>query len=114
MMNYYHVWCNLKESSKDLEFCAAVNAYLGHLKTQGHIQSFNVTRRKFGFGPQELGEFLVTIVVQNVAQLDDAFRLVATRSGEVERLHAAVFTAVKDLKTALYRDFPDNERRSSN
>jgi hypothetical protein len=51
--------------------------------------------------------------VQNLAQLDDAFRLVATRSGEIERLHSAVFTAVTDLKTALYRDFPDEERRLS-
>ena len=111
-MNYYHVWCNLKDSSKDLEFCRAVDAYLGHLRTQGHIQSFSVTRRKFGFGPQELGEFHVTIVVQNLTKLDDAFRLVATRSGEIERLHAAVFSAVINLKTALYRDFPDEERKS--
>lgn len=110
-MNYYHVWCNLKDSSKDLEFCKAVDAYLGYLKEQGQIQSFRVTRRKFGFGPQELGEFHVTIVVQNLAQLDDAFRLVATRSGEIERLHAAVFSVVRDLKTALYRDFPDEGRR---
>jgi hypothetical protein len=64
----------------------------------------------FGFGPPDLVEFHVTILVQDLSQLDDAFRLVATRSGEVERLHAAVFSPATNLMTALYRDFPDAER----
>jgi hypothetical protein len=109
-MNYYHVWCNLKDSSKDLEFCRAIDAYLGHLKAQGHIESHLITRRKFGFGPANLGDFHITIMSRSLGSLDDAFGHVASRTGEVERLHAAVYSAVKDLTTALYRDFPDPER----
>jgi hypothetical protein len=42
-MDFYHIWCNLKDSSKDLDFCQAVDAYLGYLQKQGKIKSFSVT-----------------------------------------------------------------------
>lgn len=109
-MNDYHMWFNLKDSRKDLEFCEAVHAYLGHLKRRGLIESYRITRRKFGFGPPELGEFHVVVQTRDLAQFDSAFSLVATRTGEVERLHAPVYSAVTDFKSALYRDFPDPER----
>ncbi len=109
-MQHYHMWFNLKDSRTDLEFCAAVDAYLGHLKAEGKIDSWTLTRRKFGFGPPELGEFHVVVHAESLAQLDDAFSLVATRSGEVERLHRPVYSMVTDFKSALYRDFPDPER----
>lgn len=109
-MNYYHMWFNLKDTRKDLEFCRAVDAYLGHLKKEGRIEGWNLCRRKFGFGPAELGEFHIVVHTRDLAQLDAAFSAVATRSGEVERLHAPVYSAVTDFKSALERDFPDPER----
>lgn len=109
-MNDYHMWFNLKDSHKDLEFCRSVHAYLGHLKQQGRIETYRITRRKFGFGPPELGEFHVVVQTRDLAQFDSAFSLVATRTGEIERLHAPVYSAVTDFKSALYRDFPDPER----
>ncbi|MEW6051094.1 MAG: DUF6614 family protein [Candidatus Zixiibacteriota bacterium] len=109
-MNYLHNWFNLKESYKDLEFCDALNKYLGLLKSKGLIEGFRLTRRKFGFGPEGIGEFHVVIETTDLAQLDSAFNLVATRSGETEDAHRGVWSAVKDLKVALYRDFPDPQR----
>jgi hypothetical protein len=109
-MQYYQMWCNLIESHKDLEFCRNVSAYLGYLKDRGRIAGFKVTRRKFGFGPPELGEFNITVWTDSLAQLDEAFSTVATRDGEVEQLHRPVYSMVKDFKAALYRDFPDPER----
>ncbi len=109
-MQYYHMWFNLKESHKDLEFCRAVDAYLGHLKANGGIAGWTLTRRKFGFGPPEIGEFHVVVTAHTLAKLDEAFSLVATRTGEVENLHRPVYSAVTDFKSALYRDFPDPER----
>ena len=106
----YHIWCDIRDTSKDVEFCSAIDAYLGHLKKLGHIESFTVTRRKFGFGPSELGDFHITIRVHDLGKLDDAFHLVASRSGEVERLHGPVWSVAINLKTALYRDFPGLER----
>ena len=106
-MNYYHIWCNLKDTTKDLEFCEAVKQYLGYLQEQGRIEGYQMTRRKLGFGPSELGEFSIVISVRDMAQLERAFEVVATREGKVEELHRAVYSSVKDVKLALYRDFPD-------
>lgn len=110
-MDYYEIWCNLRDSSRDLEFCANVERYLGHLREQGLIAGFRLARRKLGFGPPGLGEFNVTIETRDLAQLELAFQQVAARAGETEALHRAVFSAVTDLTFALYRDFPDPGRR---
>jgi hypothetical protein len=106
-MNYYHIWANLKNTSRDLEFAQDAAAYLGHLQEQGLIEGFRITRRKLGFGPDTLGDFHLVLEVRDLAQLEAAFQQVGTRTGEVEALHRAVYSAVKDLQFALYRDFPD-------
>ena len=109
-MNYYTMWCNLRESHKDLEFARNVNAYLSHLQSNGHIEGWRLARRKFGFGPDGLGEFQITVWTKDLAQLDAAFGHVATRAGDVENLHRPVYSMVTDFKSALYRDFPDPQR----
>ena len=111
-MNYYEIWCNLKDGRRDLEFVEAVRGYLGHLKEQGLVADFRVARRKLGFSPPGLGDFQITIMTQTLAQLDEAFGTVATRAEPVESLHARVFTLVEGISTALYRDFPDPQRRA--
>lgn len=109
-MQYYQMWFNLIDSRKDLEFAAAVKNYLDHLKSDGRIEGWQLSRRKLGFGPMELGEFQCTVWTTDMSQLDRAFDLVATRSGTVERLHMPVYSMVKDFKSSLYRDFPDPQR----
>lgn len=111
-MQYYEMWFNLKDSHRDVEFARNVDAYLGHLKSQGKIEGWRLTRRKFGFGPPSLGEFNVTVWTRDMAQLDTAFDLVATRAGEVEKLHMPVYSMVTDFVSALYRDFPDPVRKA--
>ncbi len=110
-MDYYHIWCNIIDGTKDLEFSGAVHAYLDHLKGEGCLEDYIVTRRKLGLGPEALGEFHITIRCRDLAQLDRAFNAAAGRTGEVERLHHAVYSAVKDVTFALYRDFPDPVRK---
>ncbi|MFW9779159.1 MAG: DUF6614 family protein [Candidatus Heimdallarchaeota archaeon] len=109
-MDYYIIWCDLKNSSRDLEFVQSVKTYLGHLQRKELIEEFKITRRKLGFGPNELGEFMLTLVVKNMAQLENTFALVTTREGVVEEFHHAVYSAVTNFKAALYRDFPDPTR----
>ncbi len=104
------MWFNLIDSHRDMEFARAVEAYMSHLKKEGRIEGWRLTRRKFGFGPDCIGEFHCEVWTSDLAQLDHAFSLVATRSGEVEALHRPVYSAVKDFRSALYRDFPDPER----
>ena len=109
-MNLYHIWANLKQGVEDLDFVDAVHAYLGYIQKQGHIRSYRITRRKFGFSPPGLMDFQIIIECENLQQLDDAFLLVATRDGEIEKLHGRVYGAVSDFASALYRDFPDEVR----
>jgi len=113
-LNYYQIWCNLKDTHTDVEFAAAISAYLGLLQSEGRIEAFSVTRRKLGFGPPELGEFNVTIRARDLVQLESAFDVVAARSGDVEKLHAAVYSMVTDFRSALYRDFRDPQRTPLN
>lgn len=111
-MNRYMIWCNLRKSHEDMEFSRAVAGYLGFLQEKGWIVRYRMSRRKFGFGPESLGEFQIEIESEDLATLDRAFNEVARRSGELERMHAEVYTRATDLKTALYRDFPDPQRAS--
>jgi hypothetical protein len=106
-MNTYEIWCDLANSSEDLEFCRAVDAYLGYLKSLGTLESFRIRRRKFGFAPDGWAEFNISIEFNDLAQLDSAFNRVAVRDPEVESLHRDVFSRIKNGKFALYRDFPD-------
>lgn len=108
-MDCYHIWANLKDTTKDLEFAQNLQQYLGGLQQQQLIAGYRLTRKKLGFGPQELGEFHIVIETENLAQLEQAFQLVKTRSGPTEEAHHAVYSAVKDVRFALYRDFPDRE-----
>jgi len=109
-VDLYHIWCNLRPGISDTEFADRVDAYLGHLRSQGEILGHRLSRRKLGLGPDSLGEFHLVIEVEDLAQLDRAFRDVSKRSGPVESLHAAVSQCARNLSFALYRDFPDPGR----
>jgi hypothetical protein len=109
-MDVYHVWCNLRPGTDDLEFARDVQTYLSGLRDRGEIAAFRLTRRKLGLGPRELGEFHVEIEIRDLAQLDAAFREVSARREPLESFHAAVNQAACDVSFALYRDFPDPQR----
>jgi hypothetical protein len=109
-MNHYAIWVDLAPGAKDLDFVAAVDAYLGRLRERGEIESWRVMRRKFGFGPDGLGEFFLDLEFRDLAQLDAAFHHAATRGPEIEALHGEVFSRVSNFRSALYRDFPDPVR----
>jgi len=109
-VDLYHIWCNLKPGVQDLEFCASVSRYMEHLKAAGRIEGWRLTRKKLGLGPPEMEDFHILVETRDLAQLEQAFQAVATRSGEVEGFHAAVNQAVSSVRFALYRDFPDAVR----
>lgn len=112
-MDYYQIWVDLKDSHRDVEFCGNVDKYLGHLRQKGMLEAWTISRRKLGFGPQELGDFNVTIAVRDLTQLEQMFQYVASRAGPIEQLHRAVYGMVTNFKAALYRTFPDPVRQPS-
>ena len=109
-MDLYHIWCNLKSGVKDLDFVERVQAYLNHLKAQDQLIAYRVTRRKLGLGSADLPEFHIQLEFRDLAQLDQAFSSVASRRDPIEELHHAVNSQVREVRFALYRDFPDPVR----
>jgi hypothetical protein len=109
-MNIYHAWCNLRPGVRDIDFCDRVAGYLDHLKAEGMIAYWRLTRRKLGLAPPGLGEFHIMIEVTDLAQLDAAFDRAAARQEPTEGLHFGVNSLVQDTIFALYRDFPDPVR----
>ena len=110
-MNRYLIWFDLAETSEDLVFVEALDAFLDDLRERDLIAGWRLARRKLGFGPSELGEFQLEIETEDLAQLERAFREVSRREGETEERHAAVFSRIRNMRTGLYRDFPDPWRR---
>ncbi|MEJ0019470.1 MAG: DUF6614 family protein [Acetobacteraceae bacterium] len=109
-MDLYHVWCDLRPGVSDTTFADKVAAYMGHLKGQGLIEGWRLTRRKLGLGPPGMGEFHLMMEVKDLAQLDLAFTRVASRREPVEGVHFDVNSLVQNAVFALYRDFPDAVR----
>jgi hypothetical protein len=110
-MDVYQIWCNLKPGVRDHEWVAGLTRYLEALRADGRLESFRILRAKLGLRPPELREFLVQLEFRDLAQLDHAFAVVATRAEPIESLHHAVNSQVQDVLFALYRDFPDPIRR---
>ncbi len=109
-MDSYEIWVDLAPGVKDLEFVDAIDGWLGCLQRQGKLAAYRVRRRKFGFAPEPLGEFNISIDFDNLTQMDEAFMVAASRAPETEALHAEVFRRVCNFRSALYRDFPDSVR----
>ena len=109
-MDIYEVWFDLKSGVGDVAFSERLATYMGHLKSDGTIASWRLTRRKLGLGVPSLGEFHLMIEVNDLAQLDAAFQRVAARREPTEGFHFAVNSQVQNAQFALYRDFPDPVR----
>ncbi len=110
-MDVYHVWFNLKDGVHDTDFADSATAYLNHLRENGQIEGYRLTRRKLGLGPPQLPMFHITIDFENMAQMDRAFDGVSSRTDPIESFHQAVNSKVDGTFTALYRDFPDAGRQ---
>lgn len=109
-MDIYHVWCNLKPGVSDLDFAEKTRHYLEHLKSDGRLVNYRMTRAKLGLRPHVLREFHIMLEFNDLAQLDRAFASAASRTDPVEEFHHAVNSLVTDAMFGLYRDFPDSVR----
>jgi hypothetical protein len=105
-MDWYNIWCDLKPGEDDRAFSRNLAAYLGHLRGEGLIEEYRLMRRKLGLAHDNAGDIHIMIGTRDLAQLDAAFTRVAPRKGKTEELHKAVYSAVRNLKFGLYRDFP--------
>ncbi|MGM0585193.1 MAG: DUF6614 family protein [Pseudomonadota bacterium] len=109
-MNLYHVMIDLQDDAKALAFAGAVRSWMDHLQDLGAIRGWRLLRRKLDLAGPGARDFLLEVEVEDLAQLDRAFRTVGAASEEVERLHRMVHQMIAGKDCALYRPFPDPER----
>ncbi|WP_424927010.1 DUF6614 family protein [Amaricoccus tamworthensis] len=109
-MNLYHCSIDLQNNEKAMAFAVAVEAWMNHLESNGVINSWRLCRRKLGFGAPRARDFLLEIEVEDLTQLDSAFRFTGSGDEQVERLHMTVHKMIGESDIALYRPFPDPER----
>ena len=110
-MDYYNGWFDLKPGVKDADFARDLARYMSYLTDRKLIEGWRLTRRKLGLGPAELGDFHLVMETKSMAQLDEAFSHVASRTEPVESVHFGVNSKVQNLRFGLYRDFPDAVRQ---
>lgn len=108
-MDVYEISVDLRPGVRDLDFVRAIETYLGALAADGHVESWRLLRRKLGLGAG--GEFKVLVETRDLAQLDEAFRVVSSRAEPIEGAHHGVNSLVQNFQAALYRDFPDPHRQ---
>ncbi|RYZ14080.1 MAG: hypothetical protein EON61_04990 [Alphaproteobacteria bacterium] len=110
-MDVYQISVDLKPGVRDTQFVAALDSYLGELKSGGKIEGWRLLRRKLGLGMPGLGEFQILIETRDLAQLDAAFTAASSRDEPVEGAHHGVNSLVQNFQAALYRDYPDPHRK---
>ena len=109
-MNLYHCMIDLKQDAKALSFAKAMEDWMTHLQQAQVIGAWRLLRRKLNMASDRHCDFLLEIEVDDMAQLDKAFRLSGAHDDDVARLHRAVHDQIGQSHIGLYRPFPDAER----
>jgi len=108
-MDIYHIWADKEGDISDTEFVNNMKAFLEHLKSEGKMETYRITRCKMGFRSLNIPEWHIMMEFRNMAQMDSAFERVAPLEGELETKHRSFNQFVADnIQHALYRDWPDN------
>jgi hypothetical protein len=110
-MNHLHIWCNLNKGRSERDFGENVQAFLSYLHEREYIEGYFLTRRKFLVMPSDLGEYLIIVQFKSLVQMNRAFEFVAAGADETKAFHDPIICSVKDMGTALYRDFPEPKKR---
>lgn len=109
-MNLYMCLIDLKQDAKALPFAAVLETWMTYLADNGTIRGWCLHRRKLNLAADAFRDFVLQIEVDDLAQLDRAFRLVSKPEDEIGQMFARVHDMIDRVEFALYRPFPDPER----
>ena len=104
-MDIYQVRCDLRPGALDTEFHANAARCMNHLRADGLIESWRLTRRTPGPGPQQRGDWHLMIELRELRRLEDTFQRMATRSDDEDDdgLHQAMNARVTSARFSLTR-----------
>jgi hypothetical protein len=108
-MNLYHCTIDLKDDTRALGFSQLVGQWMDLLKAEGRIRNWRLLRRKLNLAADECRDFLLEIEIDDLAQLDAAFRFAKSDNAQAEKLYNQLHGMIEVAKFGLYRPFPDPE-----
>ena len=107
-MDIYHIWADKQGDISDLDWVNNMKSFFDHLKAEGKLETYRITRCKMGFRSMDIPEWHIMMEFQNMAQMDLAFQRVAPLEGELETKHRSFNQFVAgNIQHALFRDWPD-------
>lgn len=109
-MNLYHCFIDLKDDAKALAFAQALEQWLDRLTAEKVVRSWRLMRLKLNLASDDYSDFMLEVEVDDMAQLDKAFRMLGRRDDEIDTLHSRVHAMIGRARFALYRPYPDAER----
>ena len=109
-MNLYVCQIDLKQEAKALAFANALDVWMTHLENNGTIRSWELYRCKLNLASDAFRDFELFIEVENLSQLDLAFRLSGQQNDDVQEMYNAVHNLIANADFGLFRPFPDPER----
>lgn len=109
-MNLYHCRIALQRDARALVFAMALDDWMSFLQARGTIGAWRLLRSKLHFNADEGFDFLLEIEIDDLSQLDRAFRLVGQHADEVGEVYGRVHSMIARARVSLYRPFPDPER----
>jgi hypothetical protein len=108
-MDIYHIWADKQGDISDLDWVNNMKSFFDHLKAEGKLETYRITRCKMGFRSMDIPEWHIMMEFQNMAQMDLAFQRVAPLEGELETKHRSFNQFVAgNIQHALFRDWPDD------
>jgi len=109
-MTSYLCMIDLKSDARALAFAQALDTWLALLRDAGRIQDWRLMRRKLNLAGDDFADFLLEITVQDLAQLDAAFRFLGSADAETRQRYDRMNQHIARVRYALFRPFPDPER----
>ena len=108
MADIYHIWADKRGELSDHEWVAGMRRFLQKLADEKKMNSFRITRCKLGFRSMEnMPEWNIQMEFDNMAHLENAFKRVAPKEGELEQDHRSFNQFVGDnIHHALFADYP--------
>jgi len=109
MADIYTIWADKEGNISDLDWVNGMKSFFDHLKSEGKMEDYRITRCKMGFRSiADMPEWMILMEFRDMAQMDLAFKRVAPLAGELEAKHKSFNQFVSGtIQHALFRDWPD-------
>ena len=109
MADLYTIWADKEGDISDLDWVNGMKSFFEHLKSEGKMLDYRITRCKMGFRSiAAMPEWMIIMEFRDMAQMDEAFKRVAPLEGELETKHKSFNQYVSgNIQHALFRDWPD-------